>query len=274
MRIHAIQTGDVLVKSAFLNSPAAAGGFAPYLANLFLDRSRLRLPVCAWVIEHPEGVIVVDTGENAATRANFLTRSRFEVAAGDEIGSQLTRLGIRRGDITKVILTHLHGDHIDGLKDFEGVPICISQAEYAPTQASNARWIARIAGLRFPAWLKFTPIDFRPERFGPFECSFPLTSDGTVVAVPTPGHTAGHLSVIVKADGVHYFIAGDMAYSECSLMNQTLEGPSMAIPAHRQTLQRVRDYTRQYPTVYLPAHDPESAHRLAAKQIVQQNGLA
>src|SRR5258708_18103683 len=269
MHIHAIKTGDVLVKSAFLHSPATSGGVAPYMAGLFLDRSYVRLPVLAWVIEHPEGIIVVDTGENAATTRNFISQARFEIAPDEEIGVQLRRLGIARSDVAKVVLTHLHGDHADGLKDFQGRPIWVGEREYSPFQSPNRGLMSKI-GFQVPAWLDPNLITFRPERFAPFEQSFPLTSDGTVIAVPTPGHTAGHLSVIVVDGDVHYFIAGDVAYFERSLVSQTLEGPTLEIALHRQTLERVKAYVQQYPTVYLPSHDPESARRLAAKQIVSQ----
>lgn len=268
MRIHAIKTGNVFVKSAFLNSPATSGGVIPYLANVFLDRTSVTLPVLAWAIEHPEGVIVVDTGESAAVKKHFISQSRFEITPDEEIGAQLTRLGISPKDVSKVVMTHLHGDHMDGLKDFPTTPIWIGQREYAPFQ-SNGGFLSKI-GIHLPAWLNPTLITFRPEKLGSFEYSFPLTKDGTIWAVPTPGHTAGHLSVIVMADDVHYFIAGDASYYERAVLSQTLQGPTMEIDLHRQTLQRVQAYTQQHPTVYLPSHDPESAQRLAAKQTVVQ----
>ncbi len=261
MKIHAIKTGDVLVKSAFLGSPATAG-LLPYMANVFLDRKRVRIPVLAWVVEHPEGVIVVDTGENPAIKSNFITQSRFDIAPEEGIGAQLARLGIEKKDVAKVVMTHLHGDHMDGLKDFQNTPIWVHEREFNLARSKNSKFFANL-GLQSP-----TLFNFNSEPFGPFETSYPLTRDGSVIAVPTPGHTAGHLSVIVVEDGIHYFIAGDVSYKERTLVSQTLEGPSLEVELHRQTLRRVMDYCREYPTVYLPSHDPESARRLAAKQTV------
>jgi N-acyl homoserine lactone hydrolase len=263
MRIHAIKTGDVLVKSAFLGTPAKHG-IAPYLANVFVDRHRVRLPILTWLIEHPEGLIVVDTGENVATKTNFITQTTYDLTPEDEIGNQLKHLGIATTDIAKVVLTHLHGDHIDGLKDFPTTPIWVSQREYSPLQTNG--WNMSKLGIHLPASFNPMQITFRPEPFGPFDYSFPLTRDGRVIAVPTPGHTAGHMSVIVIDDDRHYFIAGDVSYNERGMVEQQLVGPSRKIALHRDTLQRVNAYTGLFPTVYLPSHDPESAQRLATKQ--------
>jgi N-acyl homoserine lactone hydrolase len=266
MKIHAIKTGDVLVKSAFLGSPAN-GGLLPYFANIFLDRSRVRIPVLAWAIEHSEGVIIVDTGENAATRGHFISQALFEISPEEEIGAQLDRLGIAKKDISKVVMTHLHGDHMDGLKDFQNTPIWVSEREFKLSPSANARFFSK-RGLQNP-----TLINFNPERFGTFDSSLALTNDGTVFAIPTPGHTAGHLSVVVVEGGIHYVIAGDATYNERALINQTLEGPSLEIGLHRQTLQQIMDYVKRYPTVYLPSHDPASAHRLEAKQTTPATSL-
>ncbi len=266
MKIHALRTGNVLVKSAFLSSPVAAGGVAPYMAGLFLDSKRVTLPVLAWVIEHPEGIIVVDTGENAATKSSLITQSKLEITPDQEIGAQLKRLGIQPRDVSKVVLTHLHGDHIDGLKDFPGVSVWLNRREYLPFQSSGFQ-MAKL-GVHLPEGFAPTLIDFEKDATIPFGRRFPLTHDGKVFAVPTPGHTAGHMSVIIDTGDRHVFIAGDVTYYEHTLLDQRLEGPVRAVEEGRQTLRHVLDYTQLFPTVYLPSHDPESAQRLTDNQVV------
>ena len=109
--------------------------------NTLLDKKWVQVPIYAWVIEHPEGVIVVDTGETARTAQKgyfprwqpFLrqTSDKFLVSPEDEIGPQLKNLGIEPGDVRWVVLTHLHTDHAGGLHHFPRAEILVSRKEYA-----------------------------------------------------------------------------------------------------------------------------------------------
>ncbi|WP_461136604.1 MBL fold metallo-hydrolase [Spirosoma lituiforme] len=129
VKIHAISTGLVAVTDAFLH----AGNFG------FLRKPRILLnrhfadwmPIYVWVIEHPEGIFVIDTGENQAiTNPNYFRGTgflnefvnthafRFDVAREQEIDRQWGQLGIRPTDVRSVVLTHLHIDHTDGLRHF------------------------------------------------------------------------------------------------------------------------------------------------------------
>jgi N-acyl homoserine lactone hydrolase len=273
MKIHAIQTGIVRVKSDFLRGSIRAGGIFPFLYKLFTDKVQVDIPIYAWVIEHPEGIIVVDTGDNADSKTDFIIRSEFFVPQDEEIGPQLAKLGIGIKDISKVVLTHLHPDHTNGLKYFEKMPILVSYEEIESRKAIIGGFLSRMV-TRLPAWFAPTPIVFRAEAYGPFERSYPLTKAGDVIAVPTPGHTKGHLSVIAVKDGVSYFIAGDVTYTEKALIAQETQGPSDAPALQPQTQARVLRYTQENPAVYLPSHDPEGAQRLAQIQVTPRNSAA
>jgi N-acyl homoserine lactone hydrolase len=98
-----------------------------------------------------------------------------------------------------------------------------------------------------------------------FDRTLPLTSDGTVFAVPTPGHMLGHLSVVVRAPEVTYFLAGDATYDEQLLKQRIVEGVSVNLQASLDTLDRIAGFARSEPTVLLPAHDPLAEHRLTER---------
>src|SRR5271165_700055 len=122
---------------------------------------------------------------------------------------------------------------------------------------------------RWPEWFAPRSIVFEPKAIGAFDRSHNVTSDGTVVIVPTPGHTPGHVSVIVVYGDVSYFLAGDTTYTQQSLVEERVDGVSPSEAVSLRTMQTIVRYARNQPTVYLPTHDPESGDRLANAITVQ-----
>jgi glyoxylase-like metal-dependent hydrolase (beta-lactamase superfamily II) len=229
------------------------------------------LPILAWAIEHPEGVIVVDSGETARARdPGYFPRSnpyfrfaiRIELSEQDEIGPRLNAVGIDPHDVRWLVLTHLHTDHAGGLHHFEGVETLVSETEYrfATGRMSDIRGYPR---RQWPNWFSPRQVRFDGPPVGPFDASHPLTQAGDVVLVPTPGHTPGHLSVLVQpADGVRYLLTGDTSYSQQLMLDGAVDGVSPNPAEYRDTLSRIQGLIRAAPTVYLPAHDPDSTRRL------------
>ena len=100
--------------------------------------------------------------------------------------------------------------------------------------------------------------------FGAFQRSHALSDDGRIVAVETPGHTPGHVSVIcVDDDGRHVMLAGDTTDTLEQLHALRADAIAPDPGVHVATMQTILAHCAQHPTVYLPSHDPESAARLA-----------
>ena len=93
-----------------------------------------------------------------------------------------------------------------------------------------------------------------------------------MVLVATPGHSAGHLSVIVLEDEIAVFLAGDTSYTQELMLRGAVDGVAPDVAAARTTLERIRVYADRTPTVYLPSHDPDSARRLAVRETVGRTG--
>jgi glyoxylase-like metal-dependent hydrolase (beta-lactamase superfamily II) len=269
LKIHAIQTGTVRVKVC--QAVGRGTGFLRQV-NILFDRSWTEaLPIFAWAVETPEGVILVDTGETARTgepgyfprwHPYFRSAVQFDVSPEQEMGPQLLSLGIRPDDVRTVILTHLHTDHAGGLHHFSKSKILLSDEELAIAKGFPGR-IRGYLPNRWPKWFAPRSIVFEPKALGPFDRSHHLTSDGTAVIVPTPGHTPGHVSVVVVDGDVHYFLAGDTTYTQQSLVDEQVDGVSPSEAVSLETMRRIVRYARSQPTVYLPTHDPESGNRLA-----------
>jgi N-acyl homoserine lactone hydrolase len=280
MNIHAIQTGTVAVKPSQRDG---GGRRRRSFARVLAERGWTdQLPILAWLIEHPEGLIVVDTGETAwATEPGYFTPwhpyfrlgVREWVGADEEIGPQLRRLGFAPEDVRWVVLTHFHTDHVGGLAHFPRNEIVTSRRAF-----QEARGLAgKMRGFLPQHWPEgFAPtlVDFESGAYGPFPASTRLTQAGDVHLVPTPGHTAGHLSVAVKEGETVVFVAGDASYTESLMLEGRSDGvapkPSQAV----ETLRRIQRLVGERPTVYLPSHDPQSATRLAAREAASGESLA
>ena len=271
LRIHALQTGRVAVKRAHR---ALAGPAATRLGAIALDpRWTPWLPVTCWAIEHPEGVVMVDTGETARTaepgyfdcdpgRALVYTRLlRFDVAPEDEAGLQLRRLGVSPEAVQTVAMTHLHGDHTGGAGHFPNARFLVGRDEIErPTRGSlPCSW---------PEFFRPEPVAYGDGPFGAFPVSQALTPDGAVRLVPTPGHTRGYQSVLVRSTGPNgerwVLLAGDASFDAGQARSGEVAGICDDVGAARRTLGAIRDQLRSGPTVYVTSHDPEGSARLAA----------
>ena len=266
MRIHAIETGRVRIKQAQIEG--RGHGLFRQLQPIISWEWADWVPVYAWAIEHPEGVIVVDTGAAAHLKSLpwhpfFQFGVRFDIEPEQEIGPQLKKHGIDTRDVTTVVLTHMHIDHDGGLAHFPHSRILVSDDELTRT-VGIAGAIRGYLPDRWPKWFDPQSIAWQPSACGPFACSAPVTSTGDITAVPTPGHTPGHVSVVVRDGAGQIILAGDTSYLESTMLRGIVDGVSPNDSVARATFANIQAMCSQRPTVYLPAHDPQSAERLPA----------
>ncbi len=271
MRIHAIQTGTVAVKTRQL-SGRGRGTLRPIIT--LLDSTWTEpVPIYAWVIEHPEGLIVVDTGETARVsepgyfhwwQPYFKLGVREYVRPEEEIGPQLRALGLAPADVRWVLLTHFHTDHAGGLSHFPTSEILVSRTEFQAASGFRGQ-LSGYLPQHWPTWFAPRLIDFAPRPFVSFPNSYSLTRAGDVHLVATPGHTSGHYSVIVQEEEQALFFAGDTSYTQDLLLEQAVDGITRDVALYQRTSQEIRTYLQSVPSIYLPSHDPESAHRLATR---------
>lgn len=166
------------------------------------------------------------------------------------------------------MLTHLHTDHAGGLHHFPSTEILVSRADLKVASG----WRGRARGYlnnRFPRWFDPTVVDLSSVPYGPFPESLTLTEAGDVTIVPLHGHTPGQIGVIVE-DGDHaVLLAGDSSYTEDLMLRSIVDGPSPDEAVAQLTHQRIRAFAADTPTVYLVAHDPATAARLATRRVVE-----
>jgi glyoxylase-like metal-dependent hydrolase (beta-lactamase superfamily II) len=212
------------------------------------------LPIHAWLIEHPEGVFLVDTGETHAARS--ATFAEFHVTREDELDHQLTAAGFSAADVTTVVLTNIHGDHIDGVAHVPQATVLAGEREIAVASSPMGRLQRAVTRQPLPPGFDPQPIALDGAALGAFSTTKALTADGRIVAVPTPGHTLGHLAILIVQPDHHVLIGGDTAYDQRQLQDLHVDGVSPKDGVAIATMKTILAHAKASPTVYLPSHDP------------------
>ena len=205
LTIHALRSGWVRCKEAHrtLSVPAALR-----LPAILLDpRWTEWMPVTVYAIEHPDGVFLVDAGQTAETSitdrlatdpgTRLFYRHFLDLAFREEerIDQRLRSVGLDVSDVRGVVLTHMHADHGDGLRALpSGLDVHIGAADSRGHQGAIA-----IAGDR----ARVRAGEHAGEPFAAMRFSTSLTRDDRVRAVPLPGHSPGHVGVVVSLESHH-----------------------------------------------------------------------
>lgn len=209
MRIDRFSTGRVRPKRD-------SRGLRRYLGGDWSDET---LPVNVFLVHHPAGLCLFDTGQTARAAASgyhqrwhpFLRLSRFELGPEDEIAPQLARAGVDPAAVRWVVLSHLHTDHVGGVGAFRGAEVLVSRPEW-----ERSRGLAgQLRGYVPQHWPSVEPVlvDLGGRPVGPFAGSYDVAGDGSLLVVPTPGHTPGHVALIVRSGDGGAFLGGDVAHS-------------------------------------------------------------
>jgi len=275
IKVTAIETGKARMKTAQRVGREGRGAVGRKI-DIFRDGEWVEpLPILCYLIEHPEGRFLVDTGDTWRNSIPgylpgwnpFYKQVSIKVAPNEEAGPRLVAMGIDPAEVT-VVLTHFHHDHTGGLDHFPHSRVIGPRANYAISTGLRGM-LTGCLPQRWPIWLKPELVDMDGPAIGPFPASHPITSDGRVVLVPTPGHVGGHVSVIVRGEDLTWFLAGDATYSQANLMAEQTDGVTNDPATALSTLRAISRFAEQEPTILLPAHDPRAVARLAAGEILR-----
>jgi N-acyl homoserine lactone hydrolase len=242
----------------------------------------ISVPVVAFLLEHPSaGLVLVDTGFNrsiaegpADARARNLgpvgrimgrhARMRPE----QTVVAQLRELGFAPDDVGLLVMTHLHFDHASALCDFPHARVLVSQAEWA---AANGRGsvMRGYSKAQFDPRTTYMTIDFDGPgavRHGPFERAVDVFADGSLMLVSTPGHSLGHLSVILRLAGREALLTGDAAYTMGTLRDgKRPQRRGDDKRAFERSLAALAAWDREHPdALVVPGHDMAAWEQLDA----------
>ncbi|KAG9228832.1 metallo-beta-lactamase superfamily protein [Amylocarpus encephaloides] len=265
--IEILQTGSVRLRPSAYSQPANHSVLSRRLKFL-TDRTwhPNPLPVFSFLVHHPEGPILFDTGMSPSCNSpGYFPRwapaikwtSELLIEPHEGIVKQLREKGVKPQDLKAVVISHLHHDHAGGLKDLEDAPIYTSRTHW---ESFKNPIFAALEGAAPSHWPKtFPPLFLDPSGppIGPFERSYPITADGRVVAVDTPGHTRGHVSLVVFGEGTTWFLTGDACFSLQGLDGEGTDGLNDDPKTAVETVRRIKGVTmgKGKGVVVLPSHD-------------------
>ena len=238
-------------RDGFYSQPFAFGGEEG--PEKFDKNIRYRGSLQNYLIDTGSEVILVDTGLPAGTPEE-VPDENSPAFTGKDICSYmeaLAALGYRPEQVTKILLTHRHSDHSGELRSFPGAKIFVNADEV------GAEELKGLSGI--------VPVTF---AHGPY-CNFPESekiADG-VYFIKAKGHTNGNSIVIVEKDGLFYMLHGDITYVDEALYENKLSVVFDDPAAARETLDRVRAFITDHPTVYCGTHTPQGYENLEANRV-------
>jgi glyoxylase-like metal-dependent hydrolase (beta-lactamase superfamily II) len=272
VKVHGLCVGTVAVKTTFKTKKG--NGFLSKINILLAKYYTEYMPIWVWVIEHPEGLIVVDTGENTDSmdvdkylskeswyaKYQFKNACNVKIQSQNELNNQLKKVNLKVEDVKLVVLTHMHLDHIDGLKFFPKQEIMVGNFEF--THPDN------VFSSILPSWFNPNKVEYVNNRIEVFNQAYPVTKAEDLLYIPTPGHTLGHSSLVFKTDDFDIIFAGDSSYDQAQVINGELPGANTDYVKTAETYKNLLAYASLRKTVYLPTHDANSGQRLVSKSFL------
>jgi glyoxylase-like metal-dependent hydrolase (beta-lactamase superfamily II) len=246
------------------------------LARALLGGGSNVVPVPAFLIRHPSaGAILVDTGlhpsiatdgkENFGGAGNRVGKPSLE--AGEDVPAQLRARGLDPREIPIVVMTHMHIDHTSAISEFPNSTFVVSATEWEAATVGPKPLINGYRRPHFDYAFEYRTVDFDRagiDSYASFGRSFDLFGDGSIRLAFTPGHSAGHMSVIAHLAQRDFVIGGDAMYVAGQLDGSDAP-PPRPFDAHnfRRSLQELRLFKSQFPdAVITPGHDPEFYSRI------------
>lgn len=255
------------------------GSWMPRLLWALTSRSWVGLPINVFLLEHEDGLVVFDTGldPKLKTNPNYISQAigrflvdrifRFDIAPDDKLGKKLESIGFAAEDIRIAVISHLHFDHVGGIADIPQADLLVSEREWAQLSDPHPEheWILR-EHIEIPG-ANWRPIQFQQTDyplFEPFGRCYDVMGDGSLVLLPTPGHTPGSMSMLVRSLSLPpILLIGDLAYEPALIFQDQVPGTGDA-KTLRKSYASVRALKENLPDlVIMASHDPEASDALS-----------
>lgn len=258
-------------------SPRSTGFFSANFRHMAAGApsEAVKLPIPFYVIRHSRGVVLFDSGLSLEFPGQvqgwwlhrwFQKILPFTLKEEETAVRRLEKMGIKPEDVKMIVVSHLHYDHSSGLQDFPNAKVVLSKAEWENSRVGRTRALFRgilkeaLKGvenrLQLVEYAETTAVP-------PFEGSYDLMGDGSLMLLSTPGHTPGHQSLLVTlASGKKILLTGDAVWVRENYLESKPKSwiirhfEEKAGRAWKTTLE-IKQFHEEHPEVeIIPGHDP------------------
>lgn len=277
--VEPLVAGHVTWPRTMMERPGGPFETLKLLRALLSGKPAATVPVPAFLIRHPSaGAILVDTGlhPSIATdgKENFGSlAARFgnpSLEPGTDVPSRLRSRGLDAGEIPIVVMTHMHIDHTSAISEFPNSTFIVSEVEWEAATVGPKPLMNGYRRAHFDYAFDYRTVDFDRggiDSYSSFARCFDLFGDGSIRLAYTPGHSAGHMSVIARLKERDFVIGGDTTYTEGQL-----DGDAPLAPRpfdehnYRRSLQELKLFRREFPqAIVTPGHDPSFYEKLGER---------
>jgi N-acyl homoserine lactone hydrolase len=247
------------------------GSSMPRLWWVLTSRSWIKVPINYFLIEHCDGPLLFDAGLDPAIVSDpeyinspigrFLMKRifRLHLSEDDSLDKALAKAGVSPNDIRRAVISHLHFDHVGGIRHIPQAELLVSEREWAQLSEPHPEreWILKEHIERPEA--KWMPFAFWPSDdplFEGFAGVYDVAGDGSMILIPTPGHTPGSTSMLIRRKGwAPILLVADLAY-EATLIEQNVVPGTGDRQALLDSYAKVRLLKERLPDlVVIPSHD-------------------
>ncbi len=247
------------------------GSRMPRLWWVLTSRSWVKLPINYFLIDHCNGPVLFDTGLDPAiaTDPRYISSPigrwllkrifRLHITDDDRLDRVLASVGFSADGIRTAVFSHLHFDHVGGIAHIPQAKLIVSAKEWAQLSEPHPEheWVLR-DHIEIPK-ADWQPVAFQPtddpllEEFGEV---LDVAGDGSMMLLPTPGHSPGSLSMLVRNDAwAPVLLVGDLTY-EASLLDKGVLPGTGDKTVLQQSYAKVRRLKQRLPDIVIvPAHD-------------------